>query len=408
MRVSIVGCQLEIEWASRFGHAIRQSEAAEGGRFGALLAMKNPNEKAIRGYDRKTGRINFNGKAWRRLRDTYADQPISSLLLLQNRFSGIWLSVLERMAYWLSRAPADLPEVIFVVGHWRSGTTFLHEMLCQDPGLNFPTTYACMNPQVFPITEAAVLKYSGDRSVLRPMDNMSISLASPQEDEFALLALGAPSPYAGFLFPRFLGRAMAVADPEDLPESEQQEWIRVFFRFLGQVAARKPGCPVILKSPTHSYRVKLLSRLFPNARFIHIVRNPVEVYDSTMNMWKKLCSLYAVSDLPDDNVLAGQVIANWITLEEKLDAAIPGLGDGKYVRVHYEILTAHPLEEMKRIYATLGLERITATLPHVERYLAAHVHIDKNRFDPTPDKVNKVYPAWRHIFQKYGYAAPTA
>lgn len=370
--------------------------------------MTRPYETSEPVHGRKAARINLNARAWRRLRKVYADQPIPSILDLQNRFAGMWLSALECMAYAMSKAPAESPKVIFVIGHWRSGTTFLHEMLCQDPDFNFPTTYACMNPQVFPMTEAAILQRSGQRSVRRPMDNMVVSLGSPQEDEFALLALGAPSPYEGLLFPRVPERGMAVADPESLPEFQRQEWVRVFSRFLRQVAARKPGCPVVLKSPTHSYRVKLLSRLFPGARFIHIVRNPMDVYVSTVNMWKTLCSLYALTDLPPENALAGQVIANWISLEEKLDAALPDLPEGNYARVHYESLAARPVEEMERIYSKLRLEGFAAALPRVESYLATHNHYKKNRFDPVPGNANDIFLAWRHIFEKYGYPAPNS
>src|SRR5258706_15240132 len=77
---------------------------------------------------------------------------------------------------------------IFIIGHWRSGTTLLHEMLCLDKRHAWPSTYACMNPSHFLITErAAQSSGAGQASVKRPMDNMTISLASPQEDEFALV-----------------------------------------------------------------------------------------------------------------------------------------------------------------------------------------------------------------------------
>ena len=163
----------------------------------------------------------------------------------------------------------------------------------------------------------------------------------------------------------------------------------------------------MLKSPTHSYRVKLLTRLFPNARFIHIVRNPIEVFSSTLNMWKTLCSLYALTDLPDHNALAKQVIANWIRLEEKLDAAIPSIREENYVRLRYEDLTAHPLAEIERIYTELRLEDFATASPHIERYLVTRAHFEKNRFDLTAHKANDVFLAWRHIFEKYGYPAPT-
>lgn len=263
-----------------------------------------------------------------------------------------------------------------------------------------------MNPQVFPITEAAVLQRSAARTTIRPMDNMSVSLASPQEDEFALLALAAPSPYEALLFPRVLERSMAMADPDDLPESQKQEWIRIFSRFLAHVAARKPGLAVVLKSPTHSYRVRLLSRLFPNACFIHIVRNPLEVYHSTINMWSKLFSHYALTDLPDANTLSIQVIANWIRLEEKLDAAIPHLGEENYVRVTYEDLVAQPLKELETIYSKLKLKSFDATVPHIQRYLGTHTHLEKNQFKLASLQSNDIFNAWRPIFQKYDYPVP--
>src|ERR1035437_1279561 len=109
--------------------------------------MTYPNEKSDLHHGRNTARINLNAKAWRSLREAYADQSISPILNVQNRFAGMWLSALEFMAYGLSKTPAEPSDLIFIIGHWRSGTTFLHEMLCKDSSFNFPTTYACMNPQ---------------------------------------------------------------------------------------------------------------------------------------------------------------------------------------------------------------------------------------------------------------------
>ena len=126
-----------------------------------------PQEKAAPVRRRKTPRINFNANAWRRLRDVYADQAISPVLDMQNRIPGIYLLGLDRLANLPSTVQTGPSDLIFVIGNWRSGTTFLHEMLCSDPGFNFPTTYACMNSQVFPITEAARLRRAGRQSIIR-------------------------------------------------------------------------------------------------------------------------------------------------------------------------------------------------------------------------------------------------
>src|SRR5687768_18104609 len=44
----------------------------------------------------------------------------------------------------------------------------------------------------------------------------------------------------------------------------------------------------ILKSPPHTCRVPTLLRLFPDARFVHIVRDPYAVYPSTLHLWRIL------------------------------------------------------------------------------------------------------------------------
>ena len=348
-------------------------------------------------------RLNLNAKAWRSLRNVYADQSIPTVLDFQNRFSGMWLSLLERLAYSSLKTSAKLPEIIFVIGHWRSGTTFLHEMLCQDQNFTFPSTYACMNPQVFPITEKSILMHSGG-SAIRPMDNMPIFLASPQEDEFALLALGARSPYECLLYPKAIETGMATADPTDLPADEMQQWVSIFTRFINQVSARKPSSPVVLKSPTHSYRVQLLSKLFPDARFIHIVRNPLDVYSSTLNMWQKLFSLYALTELPDENVLSRNIIANWNYMEKKLDASVPNLPKENYLLVHYENITSQPSVEMEQIYKKLRLGDFATAWPRIERYLESRTTFEKNRFELSPDKEYDVYLSWKSIFEKYGYS----
>lgn len=91
---------------------------------------------------------------------------------------------------------------IFVLGHWRSGTTMLHEYLSLDERLSSPTTFQCFAPWHFLLTEDLVTRFGGfllpDR---RPMDNMKAGWSLPQEDEFALMNLGAPTPYLRILFP---------------------------------------------------------------------------------------------------------------------------------------------------------------------------------------------------------------
>ena len=80
---------------------------------------------------------------------------------------------------------------------------------------------------------------------------MTTGWRTPQEDEFALLCLGARSPYEGLIAAQDFGRAMKLADPADLPEKEERRWEKIFLQFFRAVwlspwAAKR----LVLKSPT--------------------------------------------------------------------------------------------------------------------------------------------------------------
>lgn len=101
---------------------------------------------------------------------------------------------------------------------------------------------------------------------------MEVRPGSPQEDEFALLSPGARSPYEALIAPHCLAQALKLADPRDLRANEEQTWRSVFVDFVRGVSARGEGRPMILKSPTHGFRVSTLRELLAEARFILISR----------------------------------------------------------------------------------------------------------------------------------------
>ncbi len=106
---------------------------------------------------------------------------------------------------------------IFILGHWRSGTTLLHEMLVNDPQFASPSTYQCFAPWHFVVSEWLMVRFG---SFLlpkkRPMDNMEAGWELPQEDEFALMNLGVPTPYLRIAFPQSQPSALEYLDLQAL------------------------------------------------------------------------------------------------------------------------------------------------------------------------------------------------
>src|SRR5262249_52769865 len=149
------------------------------------------------------------------------------------------------------------------------------------------TTYECLEPNHFLLTEGLFRRFP--RFLMpskRPMDEMAAGWERPQEDEFALCMMGQPSPYLRIAFPN-------REAPEEYLELERVSpgqlagWKRALVGFLRRVTFARPK-RLVLKSPTHSCRIKVLRELFPDAKFIHIIRDPRAVYPSTVHLWKSL------------------------------------------------------------------------------------------------------------------------
>ena len=130
---------------------------------------------------------------------------------------------------------------IFVLGHWRTGTTLLHELLILDDRHTSPTTLQCFEPCNFLLTDQLFKKYG---TILlpdkRPMDNMAAGWDRPQEDEFALALLGMPSTYTDFAFPNNASLHHGSLDQSGLTPRQYETWKRTLYRFLQSVANRDP------------------------------------------------------------------------------------------------------------------------------------------------------------------------
>ncbi len=279
------------------------------------------------------------------------------MLLWQTMAPGSVFSAIAGLQASVSReqlASANYKNAVVVLGYWRSGTTLLHELLCLDERYTYPTTHACMNPHHFLLTEASALARGGP-SAQRPMDEMEVRSSSPQEDEFALLSLGARSPYEALLIPAILPEALKLTDPRDLSATDEKRWREVFLSFLAGVSARGTGRPMILKSPTHGARVSTLRELLPDARYVLIVRDPLTSFESVVRMWRKMFEMYALGPIASDDEIREAVLADRPRFEAKLAAGTADLPANRLVTITYESLIADPAGVIEKLYGQLEL-----------------------------------------------------
>ena len=296
---------------------------------------------------------------------------------------------------------------IFILGHWRSGTTLLHELLVHDPRHSFPNTYQCFDPAHFLISETFIRKYCNWMlPKRRMMDNMPVGWGRPQEEEFALALLGQPSTYYTIAFPNRGWLDSEALNLDGLPKWQRANWKRVFLRFLKQIALRDPR-RLILKSPPHTCRIPTLLEMFPDARFIHIVRDPVAVYSSTVNMWKLMYKAQGMHD-PTFEGLEERVFETFLKIHRRLDETRGLIRPERFHELHYEDLVRDPASEMRKLYTKLDLGDFENLRPNLERYLAENAGYERNKYQPSAEQLAEISRRWGVVMQRYGYLTTRA
>ncbi|HVP55165.1 MAG TPA: sulfotransferase [Candidatus Eisenbacteria bacterium] len=350
--------------------------------------------------------LNLTARAWKQLRRNWHLRP-SPILLWQTLVPGSVFSVVSRMQQAVTRQQLDrvnYHNAVIILGYWRSGTTLLHELLCLDSRYTYPTTHACMNPHHFFFSEASALAQQSS-STQRPMDDMEVRPGSPQEDEFALLSLGARSPYEALLMPDILPESLKLTDPRDLSPPDEKRWREIFLSFLAGVSLRGAGRPMILKSPTHGARVSTLRELLPDARFILIVRDPMTSFESVVRMWRKMFETYALGPIPSDDDIREAVLADRPRFEAKLDADAAVLPANRFATITYEALIAEPVRRIEQLYGQLELGDFNGVRGAITAEMESRSGYQAKGSLPSDHWQTRIREAWAPILTQYAALA---
>jgi hypothetical protein len=346
--------------------------------------------------------------AWAKLlvRNRFAVHPkywyIAGIISITSTINLVLRSIQNGMyGRELSHVRID-KEPIFVIGHWRTGTTLLHELLIQDPQFNYPDFFACFNPNHRLLTERFFKTYATFLAPeQRPMDNMAAGWDRPQEDEFALCLLGLPSTYADIAFPNHPPMYPGSLDLSGLSPGELKRWKQTFRHFL-QTLMFRDSRRLVLKSPPHTARIPVLLEMFPDARFVHIVRDPYVVFPSTVNLWKSLARSHCLQT-PNHDEVEEKVLREYRIIYDRLEEARPLLRPGRFHEVRYEKLIADPIGELGKVYSALELKGFDTARPRLEQYLRQTTGYETNKYAITDEQRAKIEERWGDVIERYGY-----
>ena len=326
-------------------------------------------------------------------------------------------SVMRRIEDWrygeiVRRDAQVLPggAPLFVLGHWRSGTTHLHNLLALDERFAFPNNYQALFPHAMLSMERTQSPFiQWFLSPRRPMDNIEWTMRSPQEDEFALCVMTFMSPCMGWFFPKRRDHYDRYLTFRGVEDREVKRWQAALAAYVKRLSWKYSGRPLVLKSPPHTGRIRRLLEVFPRAKFVHVHRDPCAVFSSTHKMLTVNFSLHCLQRPPTGEDLDEWIIRQYRAMHDAFFEERDSIPPGQYHEVRFDELEADPVGQMERVYEALGLGDFSPARPALERYVDGVRGYRKNAFPELPAALrNRIADAWRPCFEQWGYALDPA
>jgi hypothetical protein len=296
------------------------------------------------------------------------------------------------------------PSPIFIVGHHRSGTTYLHNLISQDPDLGFVGTFQA-TAAAFSITGNKGIKeaLAKDLGKKRSMDNVEASLDAPQEEEIAMANLCPYSFMHHMSFPRktieYLEKYLLL---ETISPGDLKRRTATYLKVLKKATYLADGKRLVLKGPISTGQIKYLLSLFPDAKFIHIHRTPYNLIPSVINLGDKLKDAHILQNFAHETGMNNMFVI-YRRIMQKFLAERDLIPKGNLVEVRYDDLDQHPIETLEQIYTAISLPGFGQKKDIFDKYIQSIGHYEKNNFeidDALLARINKecafAFPAWNY------------
>ena len=279
---------------------------------------------------------------------------IKSILLEPLRWIEILLHNRKIEKYQIPHAP------IFILGHYRSGTTYLQRIFMQDNRFGYMSIFQMILPELMLTFENMLTPFFEKTChmlhVKNPFHRIPFTFHFPGETDVGMTTImDAYAVQWGELFPAqmhaYFDRYVLC---ENISEYEKNQWKEGYMHMLKKISIKNGHKQLVLKSPPDTARIKILLELFPNAKFIHICRNPYEVYASTKRLINMLQNNYMLGKTKqlDFNEL---ILTMYVKMMDRYLADKKLVPVGNLKEIKYESFVQQPMAYMQSLYRSLGL-----------------------------------------------------
>lgn len=317
------------------------------------------------------------------------------------------LMYLEYLLFWLPVYKTKLKQdPIYVVGFWRSGTTYLQNLLTRDPQFGWfdPVSTITFGNSILlrkPLTALAKNGLKGARA----MDNLEFEIDLPMEEAHAITNLTDLSISHMMAFPDHGKGAKYVNSifVDALPSKDRRRWYHVYRYMLKKLTYMKGGKQLLLKSPDNTARIAFLKRAYPGAKFINIYRNPYTVVRSALHMFRTEMDKYALSESVSDQYLLDRVCLIFERVYRRAFRDMDNLREQDKIEIKYEDFVEHQEAYLKQIYEKLGIKGYEKAYPYLKEYMDSMKDYKTNSYDYAPELIERVNERLGFYFERYGY-----
>ncbi len=295
---------------------------------------------------------------------------------------------------------------LFILGHWRSGTTLLHNLLAHDPDSGYVTTYQA----VFPNNLRSHWLFGTFMKIFmpaeRPGDQLKLDTNFPQEDEYALSNMTHMSYYHSFYFPRhYLSYYNDYVRFRNIPEKQLIQWKYLYRRMVSIAMLNTKGQRAILKNPANTGRIDKLLEIWPDAQFVFIIRNPIIVYLSSKKFFSQLYPTLELEHITKSEIkhMVLDIYTELMTDYLELKKRIP---QENLLEIRYEDLKKSPLQVLELIHKKFGFEDFNTVSPAYEGYLNSQKKHKMHRYKIEKNELEQVALRLGFAMKYWGYSIP--
>jgi len=326
-----------------------------------------------------------------------------AFMITLGTFQNALLAGWEDLVYGRRVRDATVYPPLLVLGIFRSGTTLLHNLLAQDERFAYPNVYQVCFPKTFLTTESMNARVMGfflpER---RAQDGIAMGMRETAEEEFALCSLTGRNMSMGWVFPRRAEQFHRYFTFREASDAELAEWKSSLTGFVRKLSFKYTR-PLILKSPANTGRIRLLLELFPDARFVHIHRNPYEVFQSILYTYCKGAP-WVTLQRPKFDGLEDRVLRQNREIFEAFFEERSLIPEGRFHDVSFAALEADPVGQVRGVYQGLGLPDFGHVEPRLRRYVESLAGYKKNAFPELSAQMrSRIAREWWRYFDEWGY-----